>query len=148
MTKTIQASVHLARWDTAYGDSMFELVIKDQASKIVLAKLALKPADIALAASGLMVDDVPCQVFVHDERLGSKLIVENKEVVVPDMGSEIQAYNNYLEEHCSEPGKRLVWRPQSASAKRYSRLEQGKVILQYSLHSYEVPEVDLPVVSG
>ena len=118
------------------ADSSIGIVIRDESSRLTIAEVELTPEQFGLAITGLCVDGLVCESYVEDSRLGRKLVVENKQVTINNLGTDVRLYRQYLEANCSEPGKFIVWNPSSQHAKRNSS-EPGKVVLNYSLHSYE-----------
>lgn len=133
---TFPASLRISRWDSSRKESTVGIVIRDESSRVIIAEVELTPQQFGLAITGLLVDELTCETYVEDQRLGRKLIVENRQAVVDDLGSDVRLYRQYLESNCSEPNKILVWNANSQSAKRRSTTP-GKIILNYSLHSYE-----------
>ena len=117
------------------ADSSIGIVIRDESSRLTIAEIELTPEQFGLAITGLCVDGLACDSCVEDPRLGRKLVIENKQVTVDNLGTDIRLYRQYLEANCSEPGKFIAWNPSSQHAKKY--LVDGKVVLNYSLHSYE-----------
>lgn len=133
---TFPASLRISRWDSSVKDSTIGIVIRDESSRVIIAEVELTPQQFGLAITGLLVDELPCETYVEDQRLGRKLVVENRQAVVDDLGSDVRLYKQYLNSNCSEPNKILVWNANSQSAKQHSVIP-GKIILNYSLHSYE-----------
>lgn len=129
-------SVRISRWDKSRADSSIAIVIQDESSRLTIAEVEFTPEQFGLAVTGLLIDGLACESYVKDPRLGRKLVVENKQVTIDDLGTDVRLYRQYLEANCSEPGKFIVWNPSSQHAKKYS-VEPGKVVLNYSLHSYE-----------